>query len=189
MPVKALAAVICALAIAGCGSSSDGHDIQVFRVPSESMEPTYSIGDVLVVDTEAYRSARPTPGDVVVLHPPAGAEQPRCGIARQPADGHACARPAGGETADLEFLKRIAAVGGDKVSIRGNRTRVDGRQLDEPYVNASTPCGELCNLPKPITVPDGSYFVMGDNRGASADSRSWGPVPLAWIVGKVIDKQ
>ncbi len=47
-----------------------------------------------------------------------------------------------------------------------------------------TPCDQLCNLEREITIPKGHYFMMGDNRGASADSREWGPVPKKWMIGK-----
>jgi signal peptidase I len=61
---------------------------------------------------------------------------------------------------------------------------VDGvEKKDEPYI---IPCGHggACDLPEKITIPPDHYFMMGDNRGASDDSRFWGPVPRAWIIGK-----
>ena len=55
---------------------------------------------------------------------------------------------------------------------------------NEPFIAKGTPCDELCNLRKPIQVPPGHFFMMGDNRGESDDSRDWGPVPKKWIIGR-----
>ena len=71
-------------------------------------------------------------------------------------------------------------------SPRGGRVVRDGELADEPYI---ADCGgfEGCNFPRPITCAEGHYFMLGDNRGASDDSRFWGPVPLEWIEGRVED--
>ena len=188
MTAPAAICVLVMLAAPGCGSSGDSKNVKLFRVPSPSMEPSYDVGDRVVVDLDAYKSSKPAAGDVVILHPPRGADQELCGIVKQPRDGHPCARPSGGEDTSLEFIKRVAAVGGDSVKIAKNRTYIGGKQQDEPYIKAGGFCGPLCNLPKTVTVPQGSYFVLGDNRGESSDSRIWGPVPLDWIVGKVTTK-
>ena len=58
-----------------------------------------------------------------------------------------------------------------------------GKPIDEPYVAKDTSCDNLCNLEEPITIPPGHFFMMGDNRGESDDSRDWGPVPKKWIIG------
>ncbi len=60
----------------------------------------------------------------------------------------------------------------------------NGVEAHEPYI---TPCGasQECNFPTTVTIPSGEWFVMGDDRGASNDSRNWGPIPASWIVGKV----
>jgi signal peptidase I len=60
---------------------------------------------------------------------------------------------------------------------------IDGRRQNEDFARLDSSC-EICNLPVEITIPEGHYFMMGDNRGASADSREWGPVPKKWMIGK-----
>lgn len=155
--------------------------LKPYRVPSESMLPTLAAGDRFV----AWRHGAPAVGDVVVLRPPAGAEAldgPRCGARHR--DDSPCPRPTPAR-ADIEIVKRIVAGPGARVSIRGGHVRVDGRRRREPFV---APCdgGAGCDLPRPITVPPGHWFMMGDNRGASDDSRSWGPVPTAWIIGRAV---
>jgi signal peptidase I len=158
-------------------------------MPSASMVPTIKTGEVIRADTSAYVSgASPKRNDIVVLHPPVGADEHRCGLPSQPADGHPCAKPTAGALQTL-FLKRVVGLPGDDLAFANNRTVLGGRRLDEPFVNSKTLCGELCNLRKPITVPPDHYYVVGDNRGESDDSRDWGPVPRESIVGKVLGKE
>lgn len=169
--------VVAALLLAGGGGST-----QTYAVPSESMEPTYEVGEKVTVNLDAYNSSEPAAGDVVVFHPPAGADNgTECGI--QPRVGEPCAKPTGGESAQL-FLKRIVAGPGDTLSIQDGHPVVNGELQAEPF---AAPCGGAgaCNMPQTITIAPGEYFMLGDNRGASDDSRFWGPVPAAWIVGKV----
>ena len=72
---------------------------------------------------------------------------------------------------------------GGRLKVVQGHAFINGKQLDEPYIRPSTDC-ELCNEPEEITIPPGSFFMMGDNRGESDDSRTWGPVPKKWIIGK-----
>jgi len=73
-------------------------------------------------------------------------------------------------------------VPGDRLKVLGGRVYIDGRLRKEPFIRPDTSC-PICNLPREITIPPGHFFMMGDNRGQSADSREWGPVPKKWIIG------
>jgi len=146
------------------------------------MEPTLVVGQRVLVNRFIYNFTDPAIGDIVVFHPPAGADSgSECGVSHP--EDQPCPMPTKAESSQ-NFIKRIVAGPGDKVSIREGHPVVNGvEKKSEPYTN---PCGSAaaCNLPKPITVPPGYYFMMGDNRGASDDSRFWGPIPRAWIIGE-----
>lgn len=152
-------------------------ETRAFRIPSEAMLPTLGVGD-RVVTTKVSDPGR---GDVVVFEAPRGALANECGVRRPPPS--ACPRPtdAGSETT---FVKRVVADAGDRVAIVDGVAVVDGERLDEPYVRPSSDCA-TCNLPRPIEIPAGHYFVLGDNRGQSADSREWGPIEKDSIVGEI----
>ena len=156
--------------------------IKPYQIPSESMEPTLDVGQRVLVNRFLYHFTDPGIGDIVVFHPPAGADNgTECGVPHAPRQ--ACPRPTVAESSQ-NFIKRIVAGPGDTLSVRNGHPVVNGvEKTDEPYTK---PCGvsAACNLPKPITVPPDYYFMMGDNRGASDDSRFWGPVPRDWIIGK-----
>jgi signal peptidase I len=154
--------------------------VKPYRIPSESMVPTLQIGQRVLVNRIGNNFGDPAIGDVTVFHPPSGAENGKeCGTPRQ--DGQACARPTS-EKADVNFIKRIVAGPGDKLRIVDGHVVRNGRRQSEPFAE---PCGggEGCDMPRQITIPKDHYFMMGDNRGASDDSRFWGPVPREWIIG------
>jgi signal peptidase I len=155
-------------------------DVQSFRIPSESMMPTLEVDDRITVNKDAYDDVAPQVGDIVVLHPPEGALEARCG---EPVPaGRLCPRPVG-DAADVFFVDRIVAGPGDRLRIVDGRATVDGERLDEPYAEECA-IPESCTFRGSITIPDDHFFVMGDNRGASDDSRFWGPVPRDQIVGR-----
>lgn len=147
------------------------------------MEPTLDIGQRVLVNRFIYHFEDPKPGEIVVFHPPAGADNgTECGVPhpeRQP-----CPQPTKAESSQ-NFIKRIVAGPGDTVSIKQGHPVVNGKEKkDEPYIRPCRGAFGVCNMPKKITVPPGMYFMMGDNRGASDDSRFWGPVPRSWIIGE-----
>jgi signal peptidase I len=153
------------------------------RVTSGSMRPTLGVGRILPLDTKAYSSNSPQVGDIVAFDAPAGAmpDKPVCGVSR-PA-GAVCPQPTAARSNEL-FVKRIVAGPGDTVSVLGGIVVRNGVAEHEPYI---APCGasQECNFPTPVQIPRGEWFVLGDDRGASNDSRNWGPIPANWIVGKV----
>jgi signal peptidase I len=159
----------------------EGTQIERYKVPSEAMQPTYPLGSKVTVDKSAYDDRDPEINDIVLFHPPAGAEQSRCGL--QPPRGGPCPRPTP-ERSGVTFIKRIVAGPGDTLSIRDGHAVVDGAVAEEDFTEACNQ-GSGCNLPVPITIPPDHYFVLGDNRPASDDSRFWGPVPREWLIGMV----
>jgi signal peptidase I len=157
--------------------------VKPFRIPSESMVPTLEIGQRVLVDRLTKNFGDYERGDVLVFKPPAGADNSRniCGVEHNEARS-ACPRPTD-EQSDTNFIKRVVGVGGDRLSVRAGRVYIDGQPLEEPYARIDDSC-PICNLPQEIRIPEGHYFMMGDNRGASADSREWGPVPEDWVIGQ-----
>ena len=189
--IAAIGAVaIAVILLLADGGSSEGKTVTL-TAPSGSMEPTLKTGEKFKVNVDAYTDATPAVGDIVVFRPPIGAESSsECGVlvrGLQPLEvGEACPKPTPG-TANQTFVKRVVAVGGDTLAIKDGHPVVNGvEKSKEPYTR---PCGGgyECNLPKQITIPAGYYFVLGDNRGESDDSRYWGPVPASSILGRVED--
>jgi len=153
--------------------------VKPFRIPSESMVPTLEIGQRVLVDRVSFRFSDPDRGDIIVFKPPAG--QPSvCGVER-PSD-EPC--PEGTpERSDTNFIKRVVGLPGDRLKVIEGSVYINGKRQNEPFARLDANCA-TCNLPREITIPKGEYYMMGDNRGESADSREWGPVPKKWIIGK-----
>jgi signal peptidase I len=146
--------------------------VQTFFIPSGSMEPTLGIGDRILVNKLSYDLHGVNRGDIVVF-------------SRPPAEN--CGGP---EVNDL--VKRVIGLPGNVMSLSGGHVYVDGKRLDESWlpqseqgVTTAGPPGTTYSLVKPFKVPANDYFVMGDNRTDSCDSRYWGPISKSLIVGKV----
>jgi signal peptidase I len=147
--------------------------VQTFFIPSESMLPTLQEGDRIVVDKLSYDFHGIDRGDIVVFSRPPKED---CG---------------GPPVADL--VKRIIGLPGETVSLNGHgHVEINGRILDETWLPASAqdrtypgPPGTPFNLTHSYKIPTSDYFVMGDNRTNSCDSRFWGPIAKSEIVGKV----
>ncbi|MGI8803994.1 MAG: signal peptidase I [Solirubrobacteraceae bacterium] len=154
----------------------------VDRIPSESMLPTLHVGDWILVDPDAYVHSPPAIGDIVVLHPPVEAVS-LAGCATRPPPGQACAAP-GRRWAPVRFVKRIVARPGDRISLENGRLIRNGTPAAESYITPCDPQEPVCDFPRPLTVPAGDYYVLGDNRPASYDSRFWGPIPASAITGR-----
>jgi signal peptidase I len=155
--------------------------VKPYRIPSESMVPTLQIGQRVLVNRIGGHFTDPKVGDVVVFHPPSGAEEDNTCGSGPPPDGQVCDAPTA-DKADVNFIKRVVAGPGDKISIRDGHVVLNGKLQKEGFAE---PCGggDACNYPRTVTVPADHYFMMGDNRGSSDDSRFWGPVPRDWIIG------
>jgi signal peptidase I len=154
--------------------------VKPYRIPSESMEPTLVKGQRILVNRIGNRFGEPDVGDVVVFHPPAGADSNTCGSGPPP-EGQVCDEPTA-EQSDQNFVKRVVAAPGDRISIQDGHVILNGQRQEENFAR-SCGGGSDCDFPQEVTVPADHYFMMGDNRGASDDSRYWGPVPRDWIIG------
>ncbi|MES3005410.1 MAG: signal peptidase I [Patescibacteria group bacterium] len=131
-----------------------------FLVYGSSMEPTFETGDYLIVDEFTYRLENPKRGDVIVLTPPLAEKQ------------------------KTHFIKRIVGLPGETVIVQGNLVTIknnenpNGVTLVEPYVKFQS------TRETTVTLASDEYFVMGDNREVSSDSRIWGPLKRSAITGR-----
>jgi signal peptidase I len=140
---------------------------QTFWIPSASMVPTLGVYDRILVQKAFYNWHDVREGDIVVFsHPP----RDECG---------------GSQGDDL--VKRVIALPGQTIYSSGNRIYVNGRLLAEPYLPSPDPLGpSIASQQHPYRVPPGEFYMLGDNRADSCDSRYWGPIKGSSIVGKVV---
>jgi signal peptidase I len=147
-----------------------------YRIPSSSMEPTLHCArpgawcegdhnDRVIANRLAFRISDPKRGQIVVF--------------KTPPKAAACGAGDGGTT----FVKRLIGLPGDRVSERGGHVFVNGKKLNEPYVDPALRDDETASWPR---VPPKRYFFLGDDRMHSCDSRTWGTVPRSSLIGPVI---
>ncbi len=155
--------------------------VKPYQIPSGSMEPTLDPGQRVLVNRVIYHLKDPDIGDVVVFHPPVGADEravrgaPGVGraVSRSPRPEHRRPTSSSGSWRGPATGCRFAT--GIRWSTVRRRTRTSSDRAE-----AGTSATSLTQ----ITIPEDMYFMMGDNRGASDDSRFWGPVPRSWIIGQ-----
>jgi signal peptidase I len=156
--------------------------VKPYRIPSPSMVPTLDVGQRVLTNRLVNH---PSLGDIVVFHPPHGADLDSgvCGNPNQ-GSGHqqACGTPTPQESAQT-FIKRVVGGPGDTIKIIDGHVYRNNVRENDPYIIQCSPGSSSCNFPTPIKVPPGDYFMMGDNRPDSEDSRYWGPVPDKWVIG------
>lgn len=140
---------------------------EVFSVPSSSMTPTIQIGDRILVDKAFFDYHGLKPGDIVVFRRP---PHDTAGV---------CAGP---EVGDL--VKRVVGLPGQTISSQGNTILINGKAQAEPYLAPGTPLGRP--IQPPVHIPKDRYFVLGDNRANSCDSRYWGTISGPSVVGRVV---
>lgn len=132
------------------------------EISGESMYPTFENGEYILTNKVEYKIHEPLRGDVIVFKSPSNK--------------------------DIDYIKRIIGVPGDTVSLVDGKYYVNGKLLDESYLppNLYTFAGSFLKENQEITVPAGYYFVSGDNRPHSLDSREFGVIPKTDIIGKAL---
>lgn len=155
--------------------------VQAFFIPSQSMEQTLQIGDRVLVNKVVYHLHPPRRGDVIVFEDPLPTAEP----ARNPVSAfwHWLTEGLGLSTnPEKDFIKRVIALPGETLEIRQGVVTINGKALDEPYL--LHPLQDLRDY-GPRVVPEGTLFVMGDNRPNSNDSRfGLGLVPMDNVIGR-----
>lgn len=186
LPGSLLELLLIVIAALGLALVVEGFFVKPYRIPSVSMVPTLEVGQRVLVNRLELRFSSLHVGDIVVFHPPA--------------DYNACANPDQGQndggpgaqqacdateatSSSTTFIKRLVGLPGDHLQIRDGHVIRNGVRERDSYI---VPChGDAdCNFPVTIVVPRNEYYMMGDNRPDSQDSRFWGPVKRSWIIGK-----
>jgi signal peptidase I len=160
---------------------------QAFFIPSGSMLPQLQINDRVVVSKLAYKLHDPRRGDIVVFDCPPTAQCPAPGPSRGIVRG--AVRFVGERIGVIqpstdEYIKRVIALPGETVEGKEGRVFVNGRALTEPYLKPEITTSDF----RPVQVPAGKLWVMGDNRGNSSDSRVFGTINQSTVVGRTIVK-
>jgi signal peptidase I len=177
LPLLVLAAFVLAVLV-------KGFLVQAFFIPSRSMEPTLDVGDRVVVNRLAYRLGEPRHGQVVVFVRQTADKPPPPGGALSWVR-RAVAQSLGGTPPGSEdLIKRVVGLPGDTLEGKNGRLYRNGRKVPEPYLSGR---GFTATFPK-VKVKPGQYWVMGDNREDSADSRIFGPIARSHLVGRAFIK-
>ena len=149
--------------------------IQVFWIPSGSMQETLQVGDRVIVNKLAYRIGDPGRGDVVVFEPETfEAESLVTKVSRNLLES------VGLRTPESDLIKRVIGLPGETIEIADNQVLIDDSPLDEPYLPPNITMRDF----GPEVISGDSYFVMGDNRNSSRDSRVFGAIERDRIVGR-----
>lgn len=152
--------------------------MSIYAIPSASMYPTLHVGDALLVEKLSLRKAPPHKGEIILFRPPSRLVR----IMRAAHEREVGAGAVWQESISLRrnvlFVKRVAAVGGDVIEVRGKYVRVNGITVDR----AAPGSPEVA----PRRIPDGFLFVVGDNADRSIDSRYWGLLPVEYVVGRPV---
>ncbi|MEP6593525.1 MAG: signal peptidase I [Acidobacteriota bacterium] len=154
--------------------------VQAFKIPTGSMENNLLIGDHLLVNK-------------FIFGPTAGTFEHALLPVREPHRGDVVVFKYPDEP-DRDFIKRVIGLPGETLELKSKKVYIDGRPLDEPYVHFLEPAHEAQEITSfdvrerygPVRVPEGQYFVMGDNRDNSQDSRYWGFLPRGYIKGRAL---
>lgn len=183
---SALELVAIVVVAVGLAIGIQAYIVKPYRIPSSSMEPTLNINQRILVDRIGMHFFSLKIGDIIVFHPPA--DYTACA---DPDEGESVAGTAHGRACDVQqkressetFVKRLVGLPGDHLQIINGHVFRNGAQEKDPYI-IQCDGDPTCAFPGTIIVPKGDYYMMGDNRPDSEDSRFWGPVPKAWLIGK-----
>jgi signal peptidase I len=161
--------------------------VKPYRIPSGSMLPTLHINQRVLVNRIGTHFGSPRVGEIIVFHPPMNFDQ-GCANPTQGADGSGGASAMACDVTQSKpssqtFIKRLVGLPGDRLQIVNGHVIRNGAAERDPYILACRG-SSACNFPATIKVPAGAYYMMGDNRPNSEDSRFWGPVPKTWIIGR-----
>jgi signal peptidase I len=187
--------------------------VKPYQIPTPSMVPTLTEGQRVLVNRVEGRFGTPERGDIIVFHPPPGSDEQKCGVNLGQPFGPPPAQiylglpdlqslPTGNTFSFMAcpvankgmqkqaYIKRLVGMPGDRFKIIKGHAFVNGKMLDEPYINPEDSCDNpatfttKCTYSREFTIPPGMYFMMGDNRNNSDDSRFWGPIPKENMVGE-----